>query len=48
MSLLTKNKAKNHTRFLVIKLDKSNRGFLTNNFREWESRLGKMIKGDLK
>ena len=48
MSLLTKNKAKNYTINLVIKLDKSNRGFLTNRFREWESRLGRMIKGDLK
>jgi len=48
MSLLGEDKAKDYPINLVFKLDKSNRGFITDNVREWKDRLGKTTKGDLK
>ncbi|GAH46879.1 unnamed protein product [marine sediment metagenome] len=37
MSLLTKNRTENYPINLGIKLDKSNRGFITNRVRKWET-----------
>ncbi len=48
MSLLTKNRTGNYPINLVFKLDKSNRGFITNRVGKWKARLGKTTKGDLK
>jgi len=48
VSLLTKNGTGNYPINLVFKLDKSNRGFITNRVGKWKARLGKTTKGDLK